>query len=127
VNSLAVFAICGMLLIGVGTLGLLSHPQLLRCVIAFNVVGSGVFLAFGALSARMTTGTAAATNIVLESSAEVMTMGGADFVPQAMVITGIVVALAVTALAVTLITRLYDETGDDHLPGDTPDPRAGRD
>lgn len=107
-NSLTIFALCGMLLIGVGALGLLTHPQLMRCVIAFNVVGSGVFLAFGALSARMTG-------------------GGADFVPQAMVITGIVVALAATALAVTLITRLFDETGDDRLPGDTPDPHAGPD
>jgi multicomponent Na+:H+ antiporter subunit C len=124
VNSLTVFALCGMLLIGVGALGLLSHPQLLRCVIAFNVVGSGVFLAFGALSARMNSGL---SSTGIENSTTTITGGGADFVPQAMVITGIVVALAATALAVALITRLFDETGDDCLPDGSPDSDAGHD
>ncbi len=123
-SSLSVFALCGMLLIGVGAFGLLSHPQLLRCVLAFNVVGSGVFLAFGALSARMTPHTA---ETALQASSAVVTGQGADFVPQAMVITGIVVSLAATALAVTLITRLFDETGDDRLPGDESDSHAGHD
>lgn len=91
------FALCGAALIGIGVFGLVWHAHLLRRIVAFNVTGSGVFLTFGALGSRLP--------------------GlGADPVPQAMVITGIVVALAATAVAVTLIVRLFDETGQTTLP-----------
>ena len=52
----------------------------------------------------------------------------ADPVPQAMVITGIVVAFSATALAVALLLRLFQETGRATLnpddPAKTPDSGA---
>ena len=51
---------------------------------------------------------------------------GGDPVPQAMVITGIVVAFAATALAVALLLRLYQKTGRATLHADAP-PRRGTD
>ena len=51
-------------------------------------------------------------------------MGG-DPVPQAMVITGLVVAFAATALAVALVLRLFEETGSTSLSARPPGP-AGR-
>jgi multicomponent Na+:H+ antiporter subunit C len=44
----------------------------------------------------------------------------ADPVPQAMVITGIVVAFSATALAVALLLRLFQETGRATLDPDAP-------
>jgi multicomponent Na+:H+ antiporter subunit C len=82
------YALCGAALAGIGLYGLLAGPQLLRRILGFNVMGSGIFLLFGSLAAR---GGAAAPP---------------DPVPQAMVITGIVVALAATALALALAGRL---------------------
>lgn len=98
--SAQLFGLCGAALVGIGLHGLVSHAHLLRRILAFNVIGSGIFLLFGAL------GHGAA---------------GTDPVPQAMIITGIVVALSVTALALALIVRLYEETGRTSLPEDSSD------
>ena len=70
-----VFGLCGAALVGLGLYGLITHPHPLRKILAFNLIGSGVFLLFGVVARR---GAAAG-------------MGG-DPVPQALVITGIVVA-----------------------------------
>jgi multicomponent Na+:H+ antiporter subunit C len=77
-------------LVGLGLFGLIVHPQPLRKILAFNLIGSGVFVLFGAVALR---GAAAGF--------------GGDPVPQALVITGIVVAFAATALAVALLLRLF--------------------
>jgi multicomponent Na+:H+ antiporter subunit C len=96
-------------LIGIGAFGLFTRAHLLRRIVAFNVIGSGVFLMFGAMANRHSRG------------------AGTDPVPQAMVITGIVVALAATALAVTLMVRLFEETGRATLPGEDEADDRGRD
>jgi multicomponent Na+:H+ antiporter subunit C len=93
-NAATIFGLCGAALVGLGLFGLIVQPQPLRKVLAFNVLGGGVFLLFGVVARR---GAAAGF--------------GADPVPQAMVITGLVVAFAATALAVALLRRLFDETG----------------
>lgn len=93
------FAPLGAILIAVGLAGLVGGPDLIRRLIGFNVAGSGLFLLFGALSGRMR-GEPLPT--------------GPDPVPQAMIITGIVVALAATALGVGLARRLEtDERPDE--------------
>ena len=84
----------GAALVGLGLYGLIVDPQPLRKILAFNLIGSGVFLLFG---------------IVARRGAGAGFFG--DPVPQAMVITGIVVAFAASALAVALILRLFEETG----------------
>jgi multicomponent Na+:H+ antiporter subunit C len=93
------FGVCGATLVGIGAFGLVAQTHLLRRILAFNVIGSGIFLMFGALGDRLPE-------------------AGADPVPQAMVITGIVVALAATALAITIAVRLFEETGSTVLPGE---------
>lgn len=93
------FAPLGAILIAVGLAGLVGGPDLIRRLIGFNVAGSGLFLLFGALSGRMR-GEPLPT--------------GPDPVPQAMIITGIVVALAATAVGVALARRLEtDERPDE--------------
>jgi multicomponent Na+:H+ antiporter subunit C len=88
-------------LIGLGLYGLLTHPHPLRKVLAFNLLGSGVFLMFGIIARK---GAAAGL--------------AADPVPQALVITGIVVAFSATALAVALLLRLFQRSGDTTLRSD---------
>jgi multicomponent Na+:H+ antiporter subunit C len=97
------FGLCAALLVGLGLFGLMVNPHPLRKILAFNVLGSGVFLLFGAIAQR---GAAAG-------------MGG-DPVPQALLITGIVVAFSATALAVALLLRLFDVTGTATLTNDAP-------
>ena len=67
------------------------------------MVGSGVFLLFGAIARR---GAAAGL--------------GGDPVPQALLITGIVVAFSATALAVAVLLRLFAVTGTVTLAADAP-------
>jgi multicomponent Na+:H+ antiporter subunit C len=91
----------GAALVGLGLYGLIIEPHPLRKLLSFNLVGSGVFLVFGIVARRGASGSYAF-----------------DPVPQAMVITGIVVAFAASALAVALILRLYAETGGVSLDAD---------
>ncbi len=108
-NAATLFGLCAAGLIGVGMFGLIVNPHPLRKILAFNVVGSGVFLLFGAIARR---GAGAGL--------------GGDPVPQALLITGIVVAFSATALAVALLLRLFDEAGSVTLASDAP-VRAGTD
>lgn len=99
------FGLCGAALVGLGLYGLMTNPEPLRKLVAFNLLGSGAFLFFGVAARR---GAAAGL--------------GADPVPQALVITGIVVAFAATAMAVALILRLFEETGSTALDADDEEP-----
>lgn len=91
------FAATGVLLFALGLAGLLLATHLLRKVLAFNVLGSGVFLVLVGLPQRD---------------------GVADPVSQAMVLTGIVVAVAATALALALFRRLHALTGATSFSGE---------
>jgi multicomponent Na+:H+ antiporter subunit C len=105
----ALFGLAGAALVGLGLYALIVHPEPLRKILAFNLLGSGVFLLFGVIARR---GAAAGL--------------GGDPIPQALVITGIVVAFAGSALAVALLLRLHQKTGDADLRPDAP-PAAGSD
>lgn len=78
-----------------GVAGVLLLEHLLRRILAFNLMGSGAFLVLVGLAQRN---------------------GVPDPVPQAMVLTGIVVAVAATALALALLRRLQALTGEVTLP-----------
>ena len=91
------YALVGVGLFCLGLYALIVHAHLLRKILAINVMGSGVFLVLAALAKR--TGSAAP-----------------DPVPHAMVITGIVVAVSVTAFALMLMLRVAAETGRAELP-----------
>jgi len=102
-NTTTLFGLCAAVIIGLGLYGLMVNPHPLRKILAFNVIGSGVFLLFGVIARR---GAWAG-------------MGG-DPVPQALLITGIVVAFSATALAVALLLRLFEATGCVTLASEAP-------
>lgn len=101
------FGLCGAALVGLGLYGLICQPGALRKVLAFNLIGSGVFLLFGAIARR---------------GGGVLVLAGVgadgDPVPQALVITGLVVAFAASAIAVGLLVRLAETSGRATLEGD---------
>ena len=91
------YAIAGCLIFVLGLGGVLLLRHLLRRILAFNLMGSGTFLVFVGLAQRD---------------------GTPDPVPQAMVLTGIVVAVAATALALTLARRWSVLSGRDDISPD---------
>lgn len=91
-SQAVLYPLAGAALFALGTFGLLVRRHLIHKVIAANFLGSGVFLVLIGLAGRSPAGTP-------------------DPVPQAMVLTGIVVTVALTALALALIKRYYTETG----------------
>lgn len=97
-----IYALTGTALFVSGIAGVILQDHLLRKILAFNIMGSGAFLALVGLGQRD---------------------GVADPVPQAMVLTGIVVSIAATALALALALarRLLHLTGRMRLPRRVPD------
>jgi len=85
-----IFAVTGIILFGMGVAGIVLLEHLLRRIIAFNLMSSGAFLVLVGLAQRD---------------------GNADPVPHAMVLTGIVVSVSATALALALTRRLFTQTG----------------
>lgn len=98
------FGLCGAGLAGIGLFIIIIHPMLLRKIVGFNVLGVGIFLVFGVIARR---GASAGFD--------------SDPVPQALVITGIVVAFSATALAVALLRRLFELTGRATLETSSPE------
>jgi multicomponent Na+:H+ antiporter subunit C len=84
----------GAALTGLGVYGLIASPHPLRKLLGLNLLGSGIFLLFGVIARR---GAAAGL--------------GGDPVPQALIITAIVVAFSATAIAIALLMRLHAEEG----------------
>ncbi len=82
-GSTVLYTLAAVGLLGLGLWGLLRHGHPLRQIIAINLIGNGVFLLFVARSA----------------ASPAM---GVDPVPQALVLTGLVIAVAATALALVL-------------------------
>jgi len=91
-TSTLLYALVGVGLLSLGMYALVVYEHLLRKILAINIMGSGVFLVLVALG---------------KNSAD----AAPDAVPQAMVITGIVVAVSATALALVLMLRLAAATG----------------
>jgi multicomponent Na+:H+ antiporter subunit C len=81
------YAAMGVLLFAMGLLGLVVGRHPVRKILALNVMGTGIFLFLVAAAARDPS-------------------GGADPVPHAMVLTGIVVAVSATALGLALAGRI---------------------
>lgn len=97
-NSAIAFALIGVGLFCLGLYALIVHAHLLRKILAINIMGSGVFMILVALAKR--------------------SGDTPDPVPHAMVITGIVVAVSATALALTLMLRLSAISGRAKLTDD---------
>jgi len=102
-SPVTVFGVSGAAAVGLGLYGMIVNPQPLRRILAFDLLGSGVFLLLGVVARR---GAAAGF--------------GGDPIGQALVITGVVVAFAATALTSALWLRLFETTGSAILPDETP-------
>jgi multicomponent Na+:H+ antiporter subunit C len=90
------YALSGAVLIGLGFFAAILCRHLLRKIIGLNVMSAGTFLVLIALARRST---------------ETLP----DPIPHAMVLTGIVVAVSATALALALLRRFHRETGRTEL------------
>lgn len=91
------FALVGAVLVAMALFTFIRYTHLLRRILAFNMMGSGVFLIMVGLAQHQR---------------------GVDPVPQALVLTGIVVAVAATALALILLRRFYQAAGRTELDED---------
>ena len=87
----------GVALFLIGLYGVLRQAHLVRKLLGINLMGNGVFVLFIATAQR--------------NSATFP-----DPVPQAMVLTGIVVAVCATAFGLALVERVVRETGSGELP-----------
>jgi multicomponent Na+:H+ antiporter subunit C len=99
-NTHWLFSLAGVGLCAIGLYGFILHRHLLRRILAFNIMGSGVFLILVGLAQRTR---------------------GPDPVPQALVLTGIVVAVSATAFALVLLRRWHQAGGRTDLPDPPPD------
>jgi len=103
-TAFTLYALGGVGLFAMGTFSFLTVTHLLRKILTLNVMGVGVFMVLIAIAHPERAATQPAT---------------VDPVPHALVLTGIVVAVSATALALAVTCRYYDETGRTTLPEDT--------
>ncbi|ETW97988.1 MAG: hypothetical protein ETSY1_20570 [Candidatus Entotheonella factor] len=96
------YALTGITVFGIGLYGFILHAHWLRKILALNVMGGGVFLLLIGLANRIPN-------------------PSPDPVPHAMVLTGIVVAVSATGLALALVRRLYAMTGQTSFTDPTPE------
>lgn len=98
------FSIYGasILLIMIGLYGALVKKSLIKIVIGLSIVDAGVHLIFVAMG-YIRGGTAPIFSPGFENDASRMV----DPIPQALVLTAIVIGFAVTAVALSLVIRLY--------------------
>jgi multicomponent Na+:H+ antiporter subunit C len=93
-------------LFALSTWGLLVVDSLVRKIMALSMLNASVILLFLHVGAR------AGTDIpILPESAEAVV----DPLPQALMLTAIVIGIAVTAVALVLVRRVHEETGTDSL------------
>jgi multicomponent Na+:H+ antiporter subunit C len=98
VSTSIIYSMGGVLLFALGTFGLIARRHLIHKIVSTNFMGSGIFLVLIGLGNRTPE-------------------GPPDPVPQAMVLTGIVVTVALTALALALVKRYFTATGSITLEG----------
>lgn len=91
-DPVTLYTVAGVVLFCVALYGVLAYEQVLRKILALNLMGSGIFLLLIAYARR---------------APEPFP----DPVPHALVLTGIVVAVSATALALALARRIHAETG----------------
>lgn len=103
------YGLSGAALVGLGLYGLICHPGALRKILAFNLLSGGVFLLVGVIARR-------GGGVALGADP------GSDPVPQAIIITALVVAFAATVLAVALLLRLAGATGQATLDAESSGP-----
>lgn len=94
-----IYAAAGILIFVLALYSVITRRDMLRRIIAANMMGAGVFLVFVSMAVRGPEQTP-------------------DPVPQAMVLTGIVVSVSATALGLALVRKLHAVSGQSRLPED---------
>ena len=96
-SQFLLYALASMLLFTLSLYAFVSYAHLLRKILALNVMSSAVFL-------------------MLINVAQRNRDANPDPVPQAMVLTGIVVAVSATGFALALARKIYSTLGTVTLP-----------
>ena len=103
------FAIASVILFVTGFANVMLHPNLIKKIVAFNIMDSATFLML------------ASRGMIAGRTAAVLTDGGADPsryvnpIPAGLVLTGIVVSVSVSAFSLALIQRIYGAYGTTDL------------
>jgi len=98
-----IYLLCILLLL-IGLYGVLVKRNLIKIIIGLSIMEYALFLFFAVIGYRKT-GTAPIITKGFEKALFV------DPLPQALVLTAIVIGLAVTALLVALAVRIYEKHG----------------
>ena len=99
------YAVAAVILFVTGFLNVMLHPNLIKKVVAFNIMDSATFLLL------------ASRGMIAGRTAAILTDGGADVtryvnpIPAGLVLTGIVVSVSVSAFSLALIQRIYGTYG----------------
>jgi multicomponent Na+:H+ antiporter subunit C len=96
-SQFTLYSVASMVLFSLSLYSFISYAHLLRKILALNVMSSAVFLFL--------------INVAQRNRDEFP-----DPVPQAMVLTGIVVAVSATGFALALARRIYTTLGTVTLP-----------
>lgn len=89
-SSPLVYMLAASAVFGIGVYGLITAEHLMQKLLALNVIGSAVFIFMLTVAG--------------------VTPAGPDPVAQALVLTGIVIAVSATAFALALMVRIVHET-----------------
>ena len=105
----------GFLLILMGLYGALTHRNILRMIVGFTIASTGVnvvLVAVGYMPGRTAPIMDAAVPVA-DAAARII-----DPVPQALVLTAIVIGFATTALFLVLLLASRGLSGTDHVDGE---------
>ncbi len=95
----------GFILILIGLWGILSHRNVLRIIVGFSLVDTGIHIVIVAIG-YVAKGTAPIMDAAL--SVTEAPSRAVDPIPSALVVTAIVIGLSVTAVMLAFAIRLYD-------------------
>ena len=99
------FAITSVILFVTGFVNMMLHPNLVKKIVAFNIMDSAAFLML------------ASRGMIAGRTAAILTDGGANPalyvnpIPAGLVLTGIVVSVSVSAFSLALVQRIYGTYG----------------
>lgn len=104
--------VISFVLMGIGIWGLVSRRHLIKIIIGFSLLDTGVHLLLVAIGYR-NEGEAPIVDPGLPASE--LAERAVDPVPSALVLTAIVIGLAVTALMLSFAVRMYERNGSLHI------------
>ncbi|MGM0446115.1 MAG: sodium:proton antiporter [Bacillota bacterium] len=97
------FYFASIVLFLIGFYILLTHPNLIKKVIGLNVMDSAIFFFFVAVGY-----VADGSSPILAGGEEALTVNP---VPSGLMLTGIVVSVSITAFALAIIIKVYEQYG----------------